>query len=403
MRSASAAPGAVALAAVGTAVIVTSEFIVVGLLPGMARDLGASLERAGNFVSGFALASALAGPPLTMLLVRFDARRVLATVLLVYAVTNTVIAAAPGYGAVLGARLAQGALLPAFVSIGVAAVAGRAGARGGRAVANVNIGVIAASVFAVPAGVLIADVAGWPASFVLLAGLAGAAALMVRVGFPACACASPPAFAPQLALLREPRLIAHLALTALLFVAMFAAYTYFAALLEGVAGFDERETALALFGFGVAGLAGNWLAGRGAEGEATRATAAAALALGGAQLAASTANGCGPFLALALAVWGAAHAALFVLCHLRAMRAAPQAPAFAGALNISVCNIGVAAGAAAGGAAVATSGVSTAGMAGAAVAFAAFVFALFVERSGNTAGNVVSAADRGERSQSRGL
>ncbi|HEX7043041.1 MAG TPA: hypothetical protein VF203_00365 [Burkholderiales bacterium] len=139
------------------------------------------------------------------------------------------------------------------------------------------------------------------------------------------------------------RLSAHLALTAPLFVAMFAAYTYFAALLEGVAGFGERETALALFGFGIAGLAGNWLADRGAERDATRATAAAALALGIAQFAASTASGRGPLLALA--VWGAAHAALFVLCHLRAMHVAPQAPAFAGALNISVCNIGIAAGA----------------------------------------------------------
>jgi len=402
MRSVPGSSGAVALAAFGMAVIVTSEFIVVGLLPAMARDVGVSLERAGRFVSGFALASALAGPPLTLLLGRFDTRRMLAAVLLIYAVANAVIAAAPVYGAVLGARLVQGALLPAFVSIGVAAVAGRAGARSGRAVANVNVGVIAVSVFAVPAGVLIADVAGWPTSFLVLASLAAAAALMVRAGFPARVCASPAAFAPQLMLLREPRLIAHLALTALLFVAMFAAYTYFAALLESVAGFGERETALALLEFGIAGLIGNWLAGRGAERDATRATAAAALALGIAQFV-STASGCGLLLALALAVWGAAHAALFVLCHLRAMRAAPQAPAFAGALNISVCNIGVAAGAAAGGAAAAAFDVTAAGMTGAAVAFVALMFALIIERIGNAAKNAFSAADGGKSWESRGL
>jgi MFS transporter, DHA1 family, inner membrane transport protein len=40
-----------ALLAFGTAVVVTTEFIVVGLLPAMARDLGISLAEAGWFVS----------------------------------------------------------------------------------------------------------------------------------------------------------------------------------------------------------------------------------------------------------------------------------------------------------------------------------------------------------------
>ena len=43
---------------------------------------------------------------------------------------------------------------------------------------------------------------------------------------------------------------------------------------------------------------------------------------------------------------GGAHAAAFLAGQVRVMAAAPQAPAFAGALNIAIANAGIAAGAA---------------------------------------------------------
>ena len=43
---------------------------------------------------------------------------------------------------------------------------------------------------------------------------------------------------------------------------MFAAYSYLAVFLEEVAGFDGRHIAATLMGFGIAGVFGNWIAGR---------------------------------------------------------------------------------------------------------------------------------------------
>ncbi|MBI3524742.1 MAG: MFS transporter, partial [Betaproteobacteria bacterium] len=75
MRAVEPAPSftlAVGLLAFTMFVIVTTEFVVVGLLPAMAQDLKLSLAEAGRFVTWFSLAAALLGPPLTMLAGRRD-------------------------------------------------------------------------------------------------------------------------------------------------------------------------------------------------------------------------------------------------------------------------------------------------------------------------------------------
>ena len=152
---------------------------------------------------------------------------------------------------------------------------------------------------------------------------------------------------------------------------MFAAYTYLAAFLEIAAGFNGRQVSLALMGFGLAGLAGNWVCGRVINRGPVEATAAAALVLALAMLVTSLAGGRLSLLMPFLAVWGAAHSAAFVLCHVRTMLAAPDAAAFAGSLNISVCNLGVAFGAVTGGWVVERYDIEAIGMGGALFAAAA--------------------------------
>ncbi|RZM17945.1 MAG: MFS transporter, partial [Sphingomonas sp.] len=62
---------AVLLLAISAFVIVTTEFIIVGLLPGLARDLDISVAAAGQLVTLFAFTVMLAGPFLTAMLSHF--------------------------------------------------------------------------------------------------------------------------------------------------------------------------------------------------------------------------------------------------------------------------------------------------------------------------------------------
>ncbi len=373
-----AAPG-LALA-YATAVVVATEFIVVGLLPGMATDLRISLARAGGFVSWFALASALAGPALTLAAARVPPRWAIVLALLPFVLGSAAAAWASSYAAIAAARILQGAALPVLVSVGGAALSRAAGPnREGRAVSLVYYGVIAGTVVAMPAGIVLAAAASWQATFATLAALS----LIAAVPFafvdllPADA---QPTTRGQLRVLRRPALLAHLGLSVVMFAAMFAPYTYLAAMLEEDAGLTPNAVAAVMMGFGAAGIAGNWAAGRWSA-NATQATLVATLVMAACMAMAPLVGGrLGGLLPL-LALWGTAHAAGFLLCQLRAMQAAPEAPALAAALNISAANIGITLGAGVGGLAAGSFGVSATGLAGAAIAVLAAAGAMVLLRA----------------------
>jgi MFS transporter, DHA1 family, inner membrane transport protein len=179
----------------------------------------------------------------------------------------------------------------------------------------------------------------------------------------------------MISILSQPIVWAQLLLSAVLFAAMFAPYTYLAALLESSAGLKAAGIAGMLAWFGLAGIPGNMIAGRLSDNEPTRATSGIALILVMAWLALPYAGNGLVILLPLLATWGAAHAAAFLSSQIRVMQSAPSAPAFAAALNISAANIGIAAGAAAGGAIIEQASLTTTGIGGAALAVVAVVLA----------------------------
>ncbi len=68
-----------------------------------------------------------------------------------------------------------------------------------------------------------------------------------------------------------------------------------------------------------------------------------------------------------MGAWSIAQAALFVVCHVRLMKAAPGASAFAASLNISAANLGIGIGAIAGGKVIDSLGIGKLGVASACI------------------------------------
>lgn len=367
----------VGLLATANFVIVTTEFVMVGLLPETARDYGVPLEAAGRLVTWFALGAALGGPPLAMLAARCGVRPALLAATFVTAMGNIVAALEPSLAVLSIVRAVQGMALPAFVSVASVAAAELAGPRRrGWAISLVNGGVVAATVVGVPAGMAMADRFAWPTTFAVLAllGIASMAALAVIL--PRVAPVTPPSRRAELRLLGTPGFLAHLLLSAILFTAMFTAYTYLPALLVAIDRLDATAAAWAMASFGLAGVLGNWLAGRTVDRGPLVATASVALVLGLVLVSVRPAAATPLTLFVVLGVWGAAHAAAFACCQVRVMTAGLVAPAFALSLNISVCNLGIALGAGFGGLAVSRYGVEAIGETGAVLAAAAFVLAV---------------------------
>ncbi|PZP65072.1 MAG: MFS transporter, partial [Stenotrophomonas maltophilia] len=162
----------VVLLAVSAFVIVTTEFLIVGLLPALARDLGIGIARAGQLVTLFAFTVMLAGPPLTALLSHVGRRRLFVVILLLFAASNALAAMATQPWLLALARLLPALALPVFWGTASETAAQLAPAgQGGRAVARVYLGITAAMLFGIPLGTLAADALGWRGSFWLLAAL----------------------------------------------------------------------------------------------------------------------------------------------------------------------------------------------------------------------------------------
>jgi len=375
---------AVLLLAISAFVIVTTEFIIVGLLPSLARDLGVSVATAGWLVTLFAFTVMLFGPLLTGLVSHFDRKRLFVILLLIFAGANALAAAAPNIWVLALARFIPAVALPVFWGTASETAGELAGPeRSAKAVANVYMGIAGAMVFGIPLGTLVGDAFGWRGTFWILAALSLVMAGLLAMVMPAIAKPARVQLGEQLRILREPVFLANLALSVLVFTAMFTAYTYLADLLEKVAGISPGAVGWWLMGFGVVGLGGNWLGGHMVGRDPQRATFIGVAVLAVGMVATVPAAGNHVWLGLALAVWGLGNTALYPICQVRVMQAGASAQAFAGSMNISAANAGTGLGAVLGGLGIQYFGLASLGVLSTGIAVVAVVFALaMMRRSG---------------------
>lgn len=367
--------------AAGAAVVVSTEFVVVGMAPAMARDLDLSLAQVGWFVTWFAIGSALLGPVAVLMARRMRADRAMIGALLPFA-GGMLMPVIEHVWLIGGLRLLQGAALPLFISV-AGDVLGRLSGRDDKAVAQIYLGVVIGSVLAAPSG---AELADWRVTFAGL-GLLATLVMLLILNRPDLRVRGLVAGGPgrEAKVFLRPAVLLHLVVSAMQFAAMFCTYAFLTGVLEQ-AGVDEAALGVWLLVFGLAGIVGNAAAGRVPKGR-TRACTLATVAVLAAATAALPFLTPDPILLLPVLVgWGAAHAASFVVGQLRVTRAAPQVPRLAAAMNISAANIGIAAGSMIGGHALESGG--SAGIAAAGLALCALTLILASGARYGLAGNL---------------
>lgn len=367
--------------AVAAFVIVTTEFLMVGLLPALARDLGVSVSTAGQLVTLFAVVVMLCGPVLTAWLGHIERKRLFMAVLVLFAVSNAVAAMAPNLWVLAIARIVPALALPVFWGTASETAAQLAGPqRAGRAVSMVYLGISGAMLFGIPLGTLAGDAIGWRAAFWILAGLSLLVAALLLIAMPTMKAGRRVGFAEQARILRNSAFVANVVLSVLVFTAMFTGYTYLAELLEQVAQVPPSHVGWWLMGFGAVGLIGNWLGGLWVDRKPLATTAAFSVMLAVGMVAVVLLAQQPIGLVIALAVWGVANTALYPICQLRVMKSAPDAQALAGTVNVSAANGGIALGAMLGGASIPLWGVGSVALAGAVVAVVAVAACPWVAR-----------------------
>lgn len=353
---------AIAILAVAAFVIVTTEFLIVGLLPALARELHISISVAGQLVTLFAFTVMLFGPLLTGLLSHIERKRLFVTILLVFAVSNALAAMAPNIWVLALARFIPALLLPVFWGTASETAGQLAGSlHAGRAVSTVYLGISAALLFGIPLGTLAAHAFGWRVAFALLAGLSLLMAMLIATFMPTLERPRRMRLSEQARILEDPRFVAHVGLSVLIFTAMFTAYTYLADTLEILVGVAPAQVGWWLMGFGAIGLIGNWLGGRAVERSPLGATVAFVVVLGIGMAASVFLASARGWFEIPFVLWGIAYTALFPICQVRVMRVASHAQALAGTLNVSAANAGIGLGAIIGGLVIPHWGLGTVG------------------------------------------
>ncbi|MDO6514752.1 MFS transporter [Neptuniibacter sp. 2_MG-2023] len=245
----------------------TTEFVIVGLVPTIAQDLGVSLPSAGLLVSLYALGVAIGAPVLTALTGRWQRKNVLLAVMLLFVVGNLLAWMAPTYSSLITARVLTGLAHGVFFSIGsTIATSLVPREKEASAIAIMFTGLTVALVTGVPLGTWIGQNFGWRATFMVVAALGLIALIGSALLVPKNLKQAPPArIAQQLSVLTQPRLLLVYAMTAVGYGGTFTAFTFLAPILEQVSGFESGAIGLIMLVYGVSVAVGNIWGGRMAD------------------------------------------------------------------------------------------------------------------------------------------
>ncbi|MGW9551847.1 MFS transporter [Citricoccus zhacaiensis] len=256
-------PLVVYVLALGTFLMLTTEFIVAGILPQMAGDLGVGVAEAGSLITVFALGMVVGAPVMAMATLRLPRRLTLVLALVVFAAGHVVVALASNFEVLLAARFLTALATGAFWAVAGVVAAQAAGAgMASRALGVVNAGGMLATVLGVPLGAFAAQLVGWRGTFWALAVLALAATVLIARHVPRTeAGRRSVSIRSELSALRSGRLWLALAACATTTGGVLAAYSYIAPLLSD-AGTPVGLVPLVLAGFGIGSLVGSLLGGR---------------------------------------------------------------------------------------------------------------------------------------------
>ncbi|MEU1086460.1 MFS transporter [Streptomyces sp. NPDC005576] len=240
----------------------TTEFVMMGLLPNVADDLGTSVPTAGYLVSAYAIGVVLGAPLLTALGSRLPRKRMLLLLMSLFILGNAASAFAPGFGWLVAGRLIAGLPHGAFFGVG-AVVAARLVPEGrqARAVATMFLGLTVANIVGVPAATLLGQHLGWRATFVVVAviGLVALAALARLI--PQIPVAEHQDVRHELRALRNRQVILGLLTAVFGFAGVFAVYSYLSSMTTEAMGFGESSVTLVLALFGIGMTVGALAAG----------------------------------------------------------------------------------------------------------------------------------------------
>ena len=261
-------------------VLGSCEYVVVAILPDIARGLNVSLGAAGKLVGVFAAGYAIGTPIVTAATGRLPRFRLLTVLMALFLAANLLSMLAPNLWVLCASRALAAVLTGTLTAVGLLFVGEVAPPEHtARAVSMVYAGMSLATVVGNPLNKTICALLGWRAAFAVIL---AAGALLVPVLFRTLprsgACAGGSGFLRQFTVLRDPRYSLCVLMTVGCYAATYMVYTYLTPILTEVLGVGEAAVSPLLMAVGLCCMTSNLLAGwLGERGGVTKTPAVLAL------------------------------------------------------------------------------------------------------------------------------
>lgn len=248
--------------AFGTLGLGIAEFVMMAILPYVAKDLHISIPTAGHLISAYAL-GVCAGAPMLTLARKLPMKNILLGLAALMMLGNICAALSPNYWFMLGARFISG--LPHGAYFGVASIVAERLAdkgKGSEAVSIMIAGMTVANLFGVPLGTSLSTLLSWRLTFLLVGIWSIIVIYYIWKWVPQVENLPDTGFKGQFRFLKTTAPWLILGATMLGNGGIFCWYSYINPLLTHVSGFSAESITLlmVLAGFGM--VAGNLIGGR---------------------------------------------------------------------------------------------------------------------------------------------
>ncbi|TCC97388.1 MFS transporter [Pedobacter psychroterrae] len=240
-----------------------TEFVMMGLLPDIAKDLHISIPQAGHLISAYALGVVIGAPLLIVIAGSYPPKKILIVLMMMFTGFNALSAFAPDYSTMFIARLLAGLPHGAFFGVG-SVVASRLADKGKEAqsVSLMFAGLTVANILGVPLGTYIGHNFSWRYTFVIIVIVGLITLLSLKYWMPAMPATKNRDLGKELNFFKLPESWLIILMIAIGTGGLFSWYSYIAPLLTEVSGFQASSITYILVIAGAGMMVGNFIGGR---------------------------------------------------------------------------------------------------------------------------------------------
>lgn len=256
-------PLAIWILSLGAFAIGMTEFVIMGLLPNIARDLNVTVSDAGQLITGYALSVAIGGPIIVLATYKLPRKNLLILLMAIFIIGNGIGSFAPNYGSLMISRIVAALAHGSFFGIGSLFAANMvAPHKRASAMALMFMGLTLSNIIGVPFGTFIGQLLGWKMTFVVISVLGLFTLIGIIKYVPNQEETQPISIKNELNVLKDLKLWLTLGVTLFGFSSVFAYFTYISQILINVSNIEERWISFVLIIFGVGVTLGNIIGGR---------------------------------------------------------------------------------------------------------------------------------------------